>query len=1001
MPSMYLLMRGLAAIRSAENNQILYNAVDCSGRSAIIGDKTVSLDGIGTAIRWLIKEIDDRLDKLLFERDEFCLDPSDTIHDEPKCLDGRYCFLDDNRNSWRKPGTRSVLQYILDDPTQRNMYAYRESGQVCLNVDRISKYAQDIHELQKLLFLAVYLSFGEPARGTEMASNLLRNKPGGSIRTFFVLFGVVVLRGSFSKTSFFTSTDKCIVRIPSEKIGRQLLRFFVFLRPLFTEFQRYLRPDMFENSILYLWPGLHSPISAQDLSGYLQEFTLQHLEVPMSIRSYRQFMSFMTKSNYHIFNVHPNVQVATDDQLGHTTKTDREFYGQDSRLASKMSISEFHTSCLISGTFHYLFGLEETLLDRVAQWQAPQNSTYTHIRNKFQVASETHSRLLSPSNIGGQPYQDKAQLESARVVAQELSSYILPPITQALKLSNAQSQASVIQLCRSEQSVSLRPSQLFDNPPHPNLLHCLRTFFKDKSGLLGFYNPTQARVTQLLVEGTSSVLHVSPTGSGKTLPGLLASKYFDGNKSTIWVVPLNSMHEQYQTRCSVYEFSCESWTETTSAQNPPTHIIITIDKTAREDFIAWLNVLVSKNRLARIIIDEAHLVLAHKSFRPIMSQVSWVGATAIPTILLTATLPPAAEETLFKAVGIECPIICRLPTFRANISYSVVQVLEGDIEDQVEKEVKRRVVAGDRYLVFVQTKEEARKYGERLDIPWCNSNCPMDDINTILADFRKLAVQGIATTSILGVALDVPGVTYVFHVGTPRNIVDFVQETGRIGRDEGTVKGFSVVVAAPAGPTKRQADGDWAGAQEMEHWVWTKDCRRGPLGVICDGEGITCSMIGGKVHLCDNCENASLQYERQPIVYPTRQTVEPSPLKVPNQLLSARAGPPNLPKNRPISRFTPVSMQVTARLATANQPSGSCSEVYEFIYNFLVTYETRCIFCHLIGIESNHLARLCRSVDLAAFKEWREKLVFAKGSCFSCGLPQSVGLEMFSSWRLY
>jgi superfamily II DNA helicase RecQ len=41
----------------------------------------------------------------------------------------------------------------------------------------------------------------------------------------------------------------------------------------------------------------------------------------------------------------------------------------------------------------------------------------------------------------------------------------------------------------------------------------------------------------------------------------------------------------------------------------------------------------------------------------------------------------------------------------------------------------------------------------------------------------------IAATSALGMGVDIPNIRSIIHIGTPRTLLDYAQESGRAGRD--------------------------------------------------------------------------------------------------------------------------------------------------------------------------------------------------------------------------
>ena len=235
-PSLYILLRGLYAISSADESTILFNSPDMSGTSAIFGSRTLHVSHVKDSVLKKLDHIVRELDRLTFHESTFVIGPNELVHDEPRKRTPGYSFIVDERNSWtRKP---TVLEYILTTPNLLQRFAYQDStGQVVWKPGPCYRYMNDIYQLQMELFLVAILTFGEPGRGAELAAHLLSNVPGGSIRNVFVLFKLFSLRGSYNKTSHATHGDKTMVRIPLPSIGHIWVRFLAFLRPIFITLQ--------------------------------------------------------------------------------------------------------------------------------------------------------------------------------------------------------------------------------------------------------------------------------------------------------------------------------------------------------------------------------------------------------------------------------------------------------------------------------------------------------------------------------------------------------------------------------------------------------------------------------------------------------------------------------------------------------------------------------------------------------------------------------------------
>lgn len=57
------------------------------------------------------------------------------------------------------------------------------------------------------------------------------------------------------------------------------------------------------------------------------------------------------------------------------------------------------------------------------------------------------------------------------------------------------------------------------------------------------------------------------------------------------------------------------------------------------------------------------------------------------------------------------------------------------------------------------------------------------DREDVLERFISSDNGTVVATSSLGLGVDVPGVDAVLHLGAPRSVEDYAQESGRVGRD--------------------------------------------------------------------------------------------------------------------------------------------------------------------------------------------------------------------------
>lgn len=359
---------------------------------------------------------------------------------------------------------------------------------------------EKIYELQKKLMCAIILSYGEPARGTELASHLLTNVGGGSIRNFFVLFNVPFLRGSYNKTSSHQGADRVICRFPLPELGHQFVRFLVFLRPLYFEWQTYLRPDLSHNAQHYLFAGLHRPITSEDISASLAAYTVRELNIRLPLRKYRQYMAFMTNYNQVVFAATADPDTGAHEQFGHSMAVNTQYYGRDSGTPDGMNIKTFIANARVSAVFHLLYGHPPTLLESLESSKPRIErilTTIAKIRNPTQSSPSVNSVVInsqSPPDSNEPAFFAKVQ--------------------HMVDTAIAKSHAAVANLF-TDQTTIHSTSTPIPIPPivaHPYIVQKLRQMYPELPPNTAFTNSQQAQVTQLLFEGDRHVAYLSPTG---------------------------------------------------------------------------------------------------------------------------------------------------------------------------------------------------------------------------------------------------------------------------------------------------------------------------------------------------------------------------------------------------------------------------------------------------------------------------------------------------------
>lgn len=315
------------------------------------------------------------------------------------------------------------------------------------------------------------------------------------------------------------------------------------------------------------------------------------------------------------------------------------------------------------------------------------------------------------------------------------------------------------------------------------------------------------------------------------------------------------MHEQYLSRCQYHSMTCETWTRATSPDSPPHHILVTIEHAESVPLRQFVDRIVSCRRLSLVVVDEAHLALTHDSFRAVMDTLKWLGSIQCQILLLSATIGPSLVEELFAKFGITQYVVCRERTSRPTVSYNVIRspTPTGTLD---AKFVAAMAQPGShKALIFCRSREDAVSTGGRLGLSFCHGHMAKSEINAILEQLRTGKVRAIVSTAVLGVALDIPDLRWVFHLDYPYDMLSYIQESGRAGRQP-NFPAFSYVIV-PQYSVPRIPSPDRFGAKLIYDWANnTKLCRRWLMQLFNDGVAEPCSMMVGITHLCDICHSA-------------------------------------------------------------------------------------------------------------------------------------------------
>ena len=315
--------------------------------------------------------------------------------------------------------------------------------------------------------------------------------------------------------------------------------------------------------------------------------------------------------------------------------------------------------------------------------------------------------------------------------------------------------------------------------------HLLHTF-----GLKA-YRPGQKEAVYSLLSGRD-VMGILPTGAGKSLCWQLPAVVHDG--LTLVITPLIALmqdqvqHLQARGIAAACLNSLMLPEERRQIMEQVSAGAIRIlfaapERLEQEQFrklchacIPWL-----------MVIDEAHCIVQWgESFRPAYTMIGeFVQSLPVRPVIcaLTATADAAMVKAIRASLGMRHEKRILLPVLRENLCYHAYTTLNRtDSIIRCCREQHGKVIIFCRYRVRAE-RLAAMLAAQGLPAGFYHAGMDKADRNAVQEQFRRSENMSLCATSAFGMGVDIPDIRSVVHDGLPETLTDYVQQSGRAGRD--------------------------------------------------------------------------------------------------------------------------------------------------------------------------------------------------------------------------
>lgn len=331
----------------------------------------------------------------------------------------------------------------------------------------------------------------------------------------------------------------------------------------------------------------------------------------------------------------------------------------------------------------------------------------------------------------------------------------------------------------------LREKQFFKNMIPSDLKYHLKQVYK-----LSNFRYQQEEIISEIIE-KRAVAAFLPTGAGKTLLYQFPTTY--NRIKTVVISPLIALiQDQYNRAQNLKITSFLMHGQLTKEENKKNLDGFLTNQMAilflsPERWNSSVRAICEERKLEiMLVIDEAHCMSTWgKSFRPdyieITYKYNYFGFFKL--LVLSATPTSDLMQIIRQQFQIEDISVFMGDLYRSNLAYAVKVV-----DDQLLFLSDMLSAIKEPAIIYVQNRKMVEKLaeffnGKSISTSFFHAGLSVEEKNKQTKFFMEDQVKVMIATSAFGMGIDKPNIRYVLHLEMPSKVEDYLQESGRAGRD--------------------------------------------------------------------------------------------------------------------------------------------------------------------------------------------------------------------------
>src|SRR5579871_3317340 len=237
-----------------------------------------------------------------------------------------YSFIDSLDNGFVKFKDK-LLETLMNDPLVSSFFVKKVDGRnVDWNKDGCERWLKRTKAFLEIMSTIIHITYGQPARGEELGSTLIKNQTLG-MRNIYWSRERVMLAISYSKQRSSTGKERPVARYLPQEVGDLLVKYHSVVRPMEAFIARQIGCERYENYEKMPFTDHERAWDGDRLSDIFKSQMNAHGPVTLGFQEYRQLITRFMRKRLKELKWEEDEDDILDRQAGHSSRTAGLRYG--------------------------------------------------------------------------------------------------------------------------------------------------------------------------------------------------------------------------------------------------------------------------------------------------------------------------------------------------------------------------------------------------------------------------------------------------------------------------------------------------------------------------------------------------------------------------------------------------------------------------------------------------------------------------------------------------